>query len=66
MITAKNEVFIGFAEKSTEGNFFRWGGEGNQQIFGWWGDSPNRENPDYIHHFSLNPLSFNHYCFTKN
>ena len=30
MITAKNEVFIGFVKKSTEGNFFRWGGGGGE------------------------------------
>ena len=40
MITAKNEVFIGFVEKSTEGNFFRWGGRGTSKFSAGGGTHP--------------------------
>ena len=50
MTTAKNDVFIfllGWIDFWWEGKKF--GGEGvNEQIFGWWEDSPiapSRENP---------------------
>ena len=49
MATAKNAVFIGYNFKIVVQwgeDFSRWGG--NEQIFGWWGETPPiRENPDY-------------------